>query len=206
VILGDWQHMQPFAAEPELRQEIEEMQAQVARCKAIVSGILLSAGEARGEAAVQTTLHRFLDALVEEWRASRPVEALAYDNAFGADVAIVSDAALKQTVHNLLDNALEASPGWVGLEVRRDGDWLSLTVNDAGPGFAPEMLAQVGKPYQSTKGRPGGGLGLFLVVNVARTLGGSVSARNRPEGGACVNLRLPLAAISLEPADHGHGH
>jgi two-component system sensor histidine kinase RegB len=65
------------------------------------------------------------------------------------------------------------------------------------------MLAQLGKPYQSSKGRPGGGLGLFLVVNVARTLGGSVSARNRPEGGAAVTLRLPLAAITLEEVSHG---
>ena len=76
-------------------------------------------------------------------------------------------------------------------------------MSDAGPGFAPEMLAQLGKPYQSSKGRPGGGLGLFLVVNVARTLGGSVSARNRPEGGAAVTLRLPLAAITLEEVSHG---
>jgi two-component system sensor histidine kinase RegB len=65
------------------------------------------------------------------------------------------------------------------------------------------MLAQLGKPYRSSKGRPGGGLGLFLVVNVARTLGGSVSARNRPEGGAAVTLRLPLAAITLEEVSHG---
>jgi len=204
VILGDWQHMQPFAAEPELRQEIEEMQAQVARCKTIVTGILLSAGEARGEAPGQTTVIAFLDELVAEWRTTRPIDALAYSNAFGDDMAIVSDPALKQTIYNVLDNALEASPRWVGLEATRDGDWLSLTVSDAGPGFAPEMLAQLGKPYQSSKGRPGGGLGLFLVVNVARTLGGSVSARNRPEGGAAVTLRLPLAAITLEEAlDHG---
>lgn len=207
VILGDWQRMQPFAAEPELRQEIEEMQAQVARCKTIVSGILLSAGEARGEAAVQTTLRRFLDGLVAEWRSTRPIEALAYANDVGDDVSIVSDAALKQTIHNVLDNALEASPRWVGLSATRDGDWLILTVSDAGPGFAPEMLAQLGKPYQSSKGRPGGGLGLFLVVNVARTLGGSVSAHNRPEGGATVTLRLPLAAITLEEVQaHGHGN
>ncbi|MDR6535637.1 ATP-binding protein [Variovorax soli] len=203
VILGDWQRMQPFAAEPELRQEIEEMQAQVARCKTIVTGILLSAGEARGEAPAQTTVNAFLDELVAEWRATRSIEALAYSNAFGDDVAIVSDPALKQTIYNVLDNALEASPRWVGLEAARDGDWLRLTVTDAGTGFAPEMLAQFGKPYQSSKGRPGGGLGLFLVVNVARTLGGSVSARNRPEGGAAVTLRLPLAAITLEEVGHG---
>lgn len=198
VILGDWQRMQPFAAEPELRQEIEEMQAQVARCKTIVSGILLSAGEARGESPVQTTVRAFLDDLVEEWRATRSPDALAYANTFGDDLPIVSDSALKQTIYNVLDNALEASPRWVGLDAARDGDELVLTVSDAGPGFAPEMLAQLGKPYQSSKGRPGGGLGLFLVVNVTRTLGGSVEAHNRPEGGAAVTLRLPLEAIQLE--------
>ncbi|MBT2324224.1 HAMP domain-containing histidine kinase [Variovorax paradoxus] len=198
VILGDWQRMQPFVGEPELRQEIEEMQAQVARCKTIVSGILLSAGEARGESPVQTTVRAFLDELVAEWRATRAPGALAYANGFGDDLPIVSDSALKQTIYNVLDNALEASPGWVGLDASRDGEELVLTVSDAGPGFAPGMLAQLGKPYQSTKGRPGGGLGLFLVVNVARTLGGSVAAHNRPEGGAAVTLRLPLAAIRLE--------
>jgi two-component system, sensor histidine kinase RegB len=86
----------------------------------------------------------------------------------------------------------------VGFEVTHDGDLLTMVVTDAGPGFPPEMLAKLGKPYQSTKGRPGAGLGLFLVANVARTLGGSVVARNRPEGGAMVTLSLPLAAITLE--------
>ena len=60
------------------------------------------------------------------------------------------------------------------------------------------MLAQFGKPYQSSKGRAGGGLGLFLVVNVVRTLGGKVDARNKTEGGAIVTITLPLASIVLE--------
>ena len=49
---------------------------------------------------------------------------------------------------------------------------------------------------------PGGGLGLFLSLNVARTLGGSVHAENLPGGGARVTITLPLAAIAL---DTGHG-
>jgi two-component system sensor histidine kinase RegB len=105
---------------------------------------------------------------------------------------------------NVLDNALEASPDWVGFEAERKGSVLTLTITDAGPGFAPEMLAQLGKPYQSSKGRPGAGLGLFLVANVARTLRGSVAARNRTEGGASVTLTLPLAALTMgEAAVHG---
>jgi len=198
VILGDWRRLPHFTSDPELLDEVSEMQAQVQRCKTILTGILLSAGEARGENSEETTVSTFLDDLVEEWRTTRAATSFAYENRFGHDLPMVSDSALKQMICNVLDNALEASPHWVGLIAAHDGDALTLTVTDVGPGFAPGMLAQFGKPYQSSKGRPGGGLGLFLVVNVARTLGGSVTARNRPEGGAVVTLKLPLAAITLE--------
>lgn len=201
VILGDWRRMPVFRDDPELLQEIEDMQAEVQRCKTIVTGILLSAGEARGEAPAVTTISGFFDALVEDWRATRPVAVLDYEKDLDEDAAIVSDPALKQVICNVLDNALEVSPDWVGFSVARDGETLTLSVRDRGPGFAPEMLAQLGKPYQSSKGRPGGGLGLFLVVNVVRKLGGRVSAGNRAEGGAKVTLQLPLAALLIEDAD-----
>jgi len=198
VILGDWRRMPVFVADSERLQEITEMQTQVARCKSIVSGILLSAGEARGESPVETTVRTFLDDLVAEWRGTRAVTEFSYENRFGEDLTIISDSALKQMICNVLDNALEASPGWVRFKVTRAGDLLTMTVSDAGPGFAPDMLARFGKPYQSTKGRPGAGLGLFLAANVARTLGGSVVAVNLEGGGAVVTLTLPLAAITLQ--------
>lgn len=202
VILGDWKRMPEFRNKPELLEEINEMQTQLKRCKSIVSGILLSAGEARGESAVRTTMRSFLDALVGKWQESRPVRVLAYKNWILEDVPVASDSALWQTIDNLLDNALEASPDWVGLDARIDDGVLRLVVTDRGPGFAPAMLEQFGKPYQSTKGKPGGGLGLFLAVNVVRKLGGTVNARNRPEGGAEVSLTLPLSAIELEEERH----
>jgi two-component system sensor histidine kinase RegB len=198
VILGDWRRMPAIAADSQLLEEIDEMQAQVQRCKTIVSGILLSAGEARGDSPVATTVRTFLDDLVKEWRETRPVTRLTYENRFGNDLSIVSDSAIKQMIYNVLDNALEASPRWVGLDVDHEGDTLRLTITDSGPGFPAEMLAQLGKPYQSSKGRPGAGLGLFLVSNVARTLHGTVSAHNRPEGGAIVTLTLPLDSITLD--------
>ncbi|MEL4179663.1 ATP-binding protein [Roseateles sp. PN1] len=197
VILGDWSRMAPFAADPELREEIEEMQFQLTRCKSIVTGILLAAGESRGEAPGQTTLHAFLDGMVAEWRETRPGQQLAYERLDTPDLAIISDTALKQMLANVLDNALEAAPQQpIALQVRCADDWLTLLVCDQGPGFAPEILANFGKPYHSSKGRPGSGLGLFLSVNVARTLGGHIEARNLPQGGAEVQISLPLAALS----------
>ncbi|MFN9727266.1 ATP-binding protein [Acidovorax sp.] len=197
VILGDWQHDKRLAANPSLREEIAEMQTQVQRCKSIVSGILLSAGETRGEASALTTVRSFVDALAHEWHSTRSLQQFDYVNGFGTDTPMVSDTTLKQMVFNVLDNARDASPGWVRLSVTRQDDALRIAVTDAGPGFASDMLARLGTPYQSSKNRPGGGLGLYLVLNVARTLGGNVTARNRPEGGAEVTIELPLAAIAL---------
>lgn len=228
VILGDWAHMPVFRKNPELLQEVSDMQAEVNRCKTIVSGILMSAGEARGEAPIVTTVANFLDDLVMDWRNTRPVRTLDYryenetdreddpqdnsrddfrddrsdddsaDDAGDDDFAIVSDSALKQIICNVLDNALESSPDWVGLSASCRGGTLSLCIRDRGPGFAVEMLRQFGKPYHSSKGRPGGGLGLFLVVNVVRKLGGNVTAENAIDSGAIVTLNLPLAALSIE--------
>ena len=62
--------------------------------------------------------------------------------------------------------------------------------------FAAEVLERLGQPYQSTKARAGAGLGLFLLVNVMRKLGGGVSAANRSGGGASVRLTLPLEALA----------
>lgn len=207
VILGDWRRVPAIASSPELLEEVEEMQAAVKRCKSILTGVLLSAGEARGEAPRVTTVNTFVNELVEEWRAARSPTSLDYTNAFGADLPIVSDSTLKQVVFNVIDNAYDSSPAWIGVFVERIGDSLAIRVSDRGPGFAPQMLAQFGKPYQSSKGRPGGGLGLFLVVNVVRKLGGSVSAANRPQehgGGATVTLKLPLAALALGARSHGN--
>ncbi|WP_216839235.1 ATP-binding protein [Caulobacter sp. S45] len=203
VILNDWRRMPVLAADAELLQELDEMEAEVQRCKAIVTGVLMSAGEARGEAPVVTTVKAFLDDIVQDWRATRQVAEFAYDNAFGDDLQIVSDSALKQVICNVLDNAADASPRWISFSATREDEALVLAVRDAGQGFAPEMLANLGKPYHSTKGRLGGGLGLFLVFNVLRKLGGGVAARNRAGGGAAVTLTLPLAALAL---DRGSPH
>lgn len=206
VVLNDWAKMPEFAA-PELAEELGEAQAALARCKAIVTGILVSAGEARGENPAVTTLSAFIDDVAGEWRAQNGGRALILRDevAPGGDVEIVSDAALKQVIWNVLDNARDASPKAIVLVARRDADMLIFEVRDEGPGFTADMLQHFGRPYASTKGRPGGGLGLFLVTNVMRKLGGRVTARNRPEGGALVCLELPIAALALGREEERNG-
>ncbi|WP_243405411.1 ATP-binding protein [Solimicrobium silvestre] len=203
VILGDWQHMPQFTSNEELRQEIDVMQAQLFRCKNIISDILLSTGEVRGDSSAKTTLNTFLNTLAEEWGNTRPANSFVFENHIGEDIPVVFDSSLKQMIYNVLDNAAEASPAWVKLQASYEVDILTLVVTDIGPGFLPEMLTQFGKPYQSSKDRPGRGLGLFFAVNVARKLGGKVDVSNYKNkdgnvGGASVQMTLPLSAIHLK--------
>lgn len=197
VAIGDWRAMPRLRDDAELQDELAEMDGAVRRCKAIVSGILMSAGEARGVAPEVTSVRRFLTEIVADYRASLLPGTLDFDDRFGADVTIVSDPALRQVIGNVIDNAIEVSPGTVTLTALREEDALVIEIADRGTGFAPEILATFGQPYRSTKGKPGGGLGLFLLVNVLRKLGGEASAENRLDGGARVRIVLPLAALAM---------
>ena len=201
VILGDWRRTAAIARDPDLVRDVEDMQAEVQRCKAIVTGILLSSGDARGEQSSATSVRALLDRVIGEWSAARGFANARYVDRFGTDVPIVSDVVLQQAVFNLLDNAAEVSPDGIDIDLTRADDALVLAIRDVGPGFPPEQLANLGKPYNSSKADLGRGLGLFLVGNVARKLGGTLAARNRPARGAEVVLSLPLAAIRLGGVD-----
>lgn len=196
VILGDWRRMDAVAHDPDLARDVADMQAEVQRCKAIVTGILLASGDPRGEESGATSVRGLFDRIVADWIAARDFVGLHYDDRFGADVEIASDLVLHQAVFNLLDNAAEVSPGRVDMMLARVEEILILTVSDNGPGFPAERLADLGKPYNSSKAELGRGLGLFLVANVARKLGGTLNARNTATG-AEVIFRLPLDALRL---------
>ena len=103
---------------------------------------------------------------------------------------------LQQTLVNLIGNALDAvqdrEAPELRLQARPNGTQVALEVIDNGPGIAAEALDHVFDPFFTTK-EPGQGLGLGLSIsyNILRDLGGSLTARNLPEGGACFTVTLP---------------
>jgi two-component system sensor histidine kinase RegB len=199
VLLGDWLKHPAIRADSELASELREMDVELRRCKTIVSGILMSAGQARGENPTITPISAFIRSIGREWT-GRSAGGFRVNDRMAEDPVIVSDPALRQVIGNVIDNALEVSPDFVLLTARITDRQLILEVRDHGPGFAPEMIEAFGRPYSSTKGVPGGGLGLFLVVNVVRKLGGGVQVANNEDagdihGGAVVQISIPLAAL-----------
>jgi two-component system sensor histidine kinase RegB len=175
VILGDWKRMPEISQRADMLEDIAEMEAQLQRCKSIVSGVLLSAGEARG------ILHQDHHQHLPRQRCRR----LAQDAPGGdlripqpdRDVPVAFDSAIKQMLGNVLDNAFEVSPQWLALEAQ--GGSLLMEVSDRAP--ASRLDDQPDRQALPVhQGQAGRGLGLFFVVNVARKLGGRVWASNLP--------------------------
>lgn len=108
---------------------------------------------------------------------------------------------VRQVLHNLIKNALEACEGHEGCTVavctrlveEKDKREVEIVVEDNGPGFTPDVLERVFDPYVTTKGR-GTGLGLAIVKKIVEEHGGMVRAETRAEGGARVLARLPAAS------------
>lgn len=115
VLASDFRAMPALRRIKNLNDDLDDMEAAVQRCKAIVSGILMSAGEARGEVPAKTTMRAFLNDIVDEWHVARGLSNLEFTDEFGPDVAVVADPALRQVIGNVIDNAVEASPQWIGV-------------------------------------------------------------------------------------------
>ncbi len=103
---------------------------------------------------------------------------------------------LRQAVENLADNAIRHAGrgGTVEIRATLEGDRLRVVVSDSGTGFPADLLDRVFEPFaraDDDREAEGAGLGLAIVRAVAEAHGGSVTARNREDGGASVSLDLP---------------
>jgi signal transduction histidine kinase len=95
---------------------------------------------------------------------------------------------------NLLDNAVHAvgDSGEVRIRGGRDGERLSLTIEDNGPGIEPSIVARLFEPLITTKTK-GIGLGLALVRRIVESHGGTVSSEPPSGRGARFVVRLPVS-------------
>jgi len=117
---------------------------------------------------------------------------------------------LRQLLHNLIKNALEANlesktgQQRIYLMTRCAEEhacrYVELKITDTGPGIADEMFDQLFEPYVTTKPK-GSGLGLAIVKKIVEEHGGMIFAENADNAGASIVIRLPVkkSARILEP-------
>jgi two-component system OmpR family sensor kinase len=106
---------------------------------------------------------------------------------------------LLRVIANLVRNAADAGAAHVTVDARVSDGSVELHVLDDGPGFPPAFLSRAFERFaraDDARGRGGTGLGLAIVRSLAEAHGGTAGARNRPEGGADVWVRLPDGPVS----------
>jgi len=115
----------------------------------------------------------------------------------GDDVAVqVDPAALQQVLGHLLENAVKYAPAGtrVAVGARREADVVVVDIVDEGPGLPPGV--DVFAPFQrgaDTNETDGVGLGLYIVRNLVRAMGGEVLASTNADGrGSTFSVRLPV--------------
>lgn len=102
--------------------------------------------------------------------------------------------AFQQVVHNLIRNAADAVAHLpkpeISLAVQGEGNLVTVSVSDNGPGIEPLSLDHIFEPFFTTKA-DGLGLGLPLSARLIEMMNGTIDAHN--SGGACFTIRLPFA-------------
>jgi nitrogen fixation/metabolism regulation signal transduction histidine kinase len=128
-------------------------------------------------------------------------EALSIITALDEDIPCIEAdrGRLRQVLHNLIKNALEANPAEIQVTIisrylaENTLECIELRILDRGPGVPLELLDQIFEPYVTTKIK-GTGLGLAVVKKITEEHGGIVWMENREDGpGAAVVIRLPVS-------------
>jgi signal transduction histidine kinase len=104
---------------------------------------------------------------------------------------------LRRAIRNLLENARRHAAGSITVTLGRNNGQAMIRVCDRGPGVPEDLRERIFEPFYRLPGateRDGGvGLGLSLVKSITIRHGGTVVCENRPDGGACFVIHLPLA-------------
>ncbi len=188
---------------PEQQDVARRISAGVQNLEHVIRDILAFAGDGEPRLA-RVCLGTVLDEVVAQTESAAQARSarVFVDPALGelelsCDSTLV-ERALLNLVFNALDAVGEAGRVWIRLGERGEREEpASIVVEDDGPGIGQENLHRVFNPFFTTKDH-GTGLGLAIVHRIAEAHGGSVTVRNRPEGGACFVLSLPAALAPLE--------
>jgi two-component system sensor histidine kinase RegB len=186
-----------YADEPELADRLGVLRSQIARCKSILARMAMDAGALRADAGRAMAIDDYLRELIVDWRAARPETRVdAHWKGTNPAPRVVADCALTQAIHNILNNAADASPQAVQVVAEWSPTRLCIEVMDEGDGLAPSVRDRIGQPSVSGKAEQGGmGLGLFLARTVLERLGGQIELGPREPAGIRALITLPLEPL-----------
>ena len=169
-----------------LRNDVDEM------AKMVEAYLAFARGDA-GEQSAPTDMRTFLDDLKAH---AEPESHHATVSFHGQPMVTVRPAAFRRCLGNLVSNAARFART-IMISGHRDHRWLTITVDDDGPGIPAPMREEVFKPFlrlddARNQDEGGSGLGLAIARDIARSHGGDILLGDSPLGGLRATVRVPV--------------
>jgi two-component system osmolarity sensor histidine kinase EnvZ len=169
-----------------MRKDVDEMARMLEAYLAFARGDL-------GESSAPTDMAAFLQELKDDAeRHGHKTSAVFH----GQPIVTVRPAAFKRCLANLVSNAARFAPS-IAITGHRDHRWLTVSIDDDGPGIPAEMREEVFKPFlrlddARNQDEGGTGLGLAIARDIARSHGGDIMLGDSPLGGLRATVRVPV--------------
>jgi two-component system, OmpR family, osmolarity sensor histidine kinase EnvZ len=173
--------------------EIEAMKKDVDEMGRMLEAYIAFARGDSGEQSAPTDMGAFLEELKADAERNGHKSSVHFH---GHPIVTVRPAAFKRCLANLVSNAARYAPS-ISITGHRDHRWLTVTVDDDGPGIAPQLREEVFKPFlrlddARNQDEGGTGLGLAIALDIARSHGGDITLSDSPLGGLRATVRVPV--------------
>jgi len=173
--------------------EIEAIKKDVDEMAAMLEAYLAFARGDSGEQSAATDMAAFLEELKVDAERHGHRTSVSF---YGQPEVTVRPAAFKRCLANLVNNAGRFA-STIAITGHRDHRWLTVTVDDDGPGIPPNLREDVFKPFlrlddARNQDEGGTGLGLAIARDIARSHGGDITLGDSPLGGLRAAVRVPV--------------
>lgn len=200
VLLGSIDKLTETSKDKTVLERLERMRRVTQRLGKISEG-LVGFSKVRKESTEPVPLRALIDEAWSLVAIDERAAAVRFENHTGETEAVMGNPdRLVQVFVNLLRNALNAVEREGRIEVRsrrfvrNAQSCVAITVLDNGPGIPPEVLPEIFDAFVSSRlDARGTGLGLTVAEGIVNQHGGTITASNRPSGGACLEVTLPSA-------------
>ena len=169
-----------------MKKDIDEMARMLEAYLAFARGDL-------GESAAPTDMAAFLEELKDDAERHGHKATILFH---GAPIVTVRPAAFKRCLANLVSNAARYASS-IAITGHRDHRYLTITVDDDGPGIPLAQREDVFKPFlrlddARNQDEGGTGLGLAIARDIARSHGGDIALGDSPMGGLRAMVKVPV--------------
>jgi two-component system, OmpR family, osmolarity sensor histidine kinase EnvZ len=173
--------------------EVEAMKKDVDEMGRMLEAYLAFARGDSGEQSAPTDMGAFLQEFKTDVERNGHKSSVSFH---GHPIVTVRPNAFKRCLANLVSNAARHAPS-ISITGHRDHRWLTVTVDDDGPGIPPKLREEVFKPFlrlddARNQDEGGTGLGLAIARDIARLHGGDIVLSDSPLGGLRATVRVPV--------------